>query len=321
MPKLSVIIPIWGVEKYIEQCAHSLFTQTLDEVEYIFINDCTPDRSIELLLRVLEEYPKRKDQVHILHNEKNLGQGGARKRGILSATGDYVIHCDPDDWVDDNWLETLYEKAVSTHAEVVWCGFTSCYEDGKRVYFANKAEPTINDCFLKLITGVKWGSLCCHLIKREIVQSSQIAWPTWNYCEDLALVFQYFALATNVAYINKSLYNYRYNLMSISGRRDKMNVLENIQGEINASLIGMECSKKIGLSKMFFPHSRTRMLKARGRIFGITKNDWEACKLWNSFNDGITIYDVWTSSLTLREKISASFICLYIYPLKKMICN
>ena len=321
MPKVSVIIPVYGVEKYIEQCVRSLFAQTLDDVEYIFINDCTPDRSIELLQSVLVEYPQRKEQVYIFHNEKNIGQVGTRKRGVSVAKGDYVIHCDSDDWVEENWLEILYKKAILTHAEIVWCDFTSCHEDGKRVYNANEASPTIEDFFFKLIIGIKWGTLWSHLVKREIVQSQQIVWPTWNYCEDLALVFQYITLISNVAYIKESLYNYRYNLESISGKRDKVNVLKNIQGEINASLVGIACSKKMGLSKRFAPYFCTRILKAKGRIFGIAKNDWETCKLWNSFNDGITICDVWTSSLLLREKISLSFVRLYIYPLKKIICH
>ena len=82
MPKVSVIIPVYGVEKYIERCARSLFEQTLEDMEFIFVNDCTKDNSIDILLRVIDEYPKRKSQVHILNHEFNKGLPVARQTGI-----------------------------------------------------------------------------------------------------------------------------------------------------------------------------------------------------------------------------------------------
>ena len=69
--KVSILVPVYGVEKYIERCARSLFEQTYDNIEYIFVDDCTKDRSIEILQKVLEDYPNRKNQVKILHHEKN----------------------------------------------------------------------------------------------------------------------------------------------------------------------------------------------------------------------------------------------------------
>ena len=81
MPKVSVIIPVYGVEKYIERCARSLFEQTLDDIEYLFIDDCTPDKSVDILKHVLEEYPQRKSQVVIHRMEKNSGQAAVRKWG------------------------------------------------------------------------------------------------------------------------------------------------------------------------------------------------------------------------------------------------
>ncbi len=111
MPKVSVIIPVYGVENSIERCARSLFEQTLDEMEYLFIDDCTKDRSIEVLKSVLKDYPKRKSQVTIHRMDNNSGQAKVREWGILNATGEYIIHCDSDDWVDKDIYRELYEKA------------------------------------------------------------------------------------------------------------------------------------------------------------------------------------------------------------------
>lgn len=99
MPKVSVIIPVYGVEKYIERCVRSLFEQTLDDIEYIFVDDCCLDRSIEILDNVIKEYPNRRTDIKIVHHKENKGLAQARQSGIKVATGEYFVHCDSDDWV------------------------------------------------------------------------------------------------------------------------------------------------------------------------------------------------------------------------------
>ena len=101
-PKVSVIIAIYGAERYIERCAVSLFEQSLEDIEYIFINDCTQDRSIEVLESVIERYSHRKDQIKVVNMPINSGQAAVRRRGIELATGQFIIHCDSDDWVDSS---------------------------------------------------------------------------------------------------------------------------------------------------------------------------------------------------------------------------
>jgi len=120
MPKVSVIIPVYGVEKYIERCIRSLFEQTLDDIEYIFVDDCTPDNSISILRKVLSEYPNREKQVKILHHEKNKGLAQARQTGLKIASGEYIAHCDSDDWVDKDLYKIAHNKAKSESLDV--CG-------------------------------------------------------------------------------------------------------------------------------------------------------------------------------------------------------
>ena len=115
MPKVSVIIAVYGAEKYIEKCARSLFEQTLDDIEYIFVDDCTPDKSMDILISVLSDYPNRNNQINIIHNLTNLGLGSTHTIGMKAATGDYLIHCDPDDWVEHNMYELLYNKPMKTY--------------------------------------------------------------------------------------------------------------------------------------------------------------------------------------------------------------
>ena len=125
MPKLSVIIPMYGVEKYIGRCAESLFAQTLEDVEFIFIDDCTPDRSVEILQEVIDRNQPRFAGmnwiVRIEHMPTNGGQAAVRRHGVEVATGDYLIHCDSDDWVEPDAYKRM-SQAVNPYGDGLACG-------------------------------------------------------------------------------------------------------------------------------------------------------------------------------------------------------
>ena len=126
-PKVSVIIPVYNVEKYMEKCCRSLFGQTLENMEFIFVDDCTPDNSISVIESVLQEYPQRKSQVKITHHDKNRGLPSARNTGLGLAQGNYIIHCDSDDWVAPFMYEKMYARAVAENADIVWCDILAVY--------------------------------------------------------------------------------------------------------------------------------------------------------------------------------------------------
>ena len=100
MMKVSILVPVYGVEKYIEKCAVSLFEQSYEDIEYIFVNDCTPDRSIEVLRATIARYPQRQKQVVIIDHDVNRGLGAARHTATeWAATGELVMHVDSDDYL------------------------------------------------------------------------------------------------------------------------------------------------------------------------------------------------------------------------------
>ena len=167
--KISVCIPVYGVEKYIERCARSLFEQTLkDGIEFIFVNDCTPDKSIEVLEKVLNEYPHRKDQVKIINHAQNCGLVSARKTSLEHAVGDYIVHCDSDDWCDPNLYEAMYNVAVENDADMVCCSHILEYESGKRIFVTVKKSASAGEYIQKHLQG-NFFSLCTKLCKRSIV--------------------------------------------------------------------------------------------------------------------------------------------------------
>ena len=119
MLKVSILTPIYGVEKYIEQSARSLFEQSYASIEYIFVDDCTPDKSIGILQSLLKEYPERAQQVRIIHHDRNRGVGAARQTALMAATGDYLLFADSDDMLPEDAVEKLAGKADSSHADLI----------------------------------------------------------------------------------------------------------------------------------------------------------------------------------------------------------
>ena len=123
-PKISVLIPVYNVEKYVKRCLSSVLNQTMQEgVEVIIVNDCTPDHSIEVIFETLRAYSGNekgeKMLVRVVNHDTNRGQAAVRNTAMNYATGDYVIHVDSDDWIEPDMLEEMYRKAISTDADVV----------------------------------------------------------------------------------------------------------------------------------------------------------------------------------------------------------
>ena len=119
---VSLLVPVYGVEKYIRKCAVTLFEQTYKDIEYVFVDDCTLDNSIGVLKDVLKNYPER-NNVKIIRHDRNRGLAAARKTALLAATGDYVIHVDSDDWVSVDMVAKLVEQARKSNADLVDCNY------------------------------------------------------------------------------------------------------------------------------------------------------------------------------------------------------
>lgn len=116
---LSILVPIYNVADKIERCVVSLMEQTYADIEYIFVNDCTPDNSIEVLQRVVDRYPERREQVRILHHEVNKGLGGARNTGYDTASGEVIMIVDSDDYIPTDACEKLLRKMQESGADIV----------------------------------------------------------------------------------------------------------------------------------------------------------------------------------------------------------
>ena len=133
---VSVIVPVYKVEAFIGRCIRSLMEQTLREVEFIIVDDCSPDRSIAVAEAVMQNYPERHAQVHLIHHEVNKGLPAARNTGLAVAKGEYVFHCDSDDFIEPVMLEKLYDEAKRQDADIkdrmpTSCGAIGCFRSDR----------------------------------------------------------------------------------------------------------------------------------------------------------------------------------------------
>lgn len=207
MSKVSVIIPIFRVEKFIERCAISLFEQTLDSIEYIFVDDTTPDKSIEILTDVLERYPQRKPQVTILRHDMNKGLPAARNSGLSVAGGEYVFHCDSDDYLESNALEQMLNVAEKTDSDIVWCDYYLSFSMNERIMVQPNYSNS-QEAIKGMLSGTMKYNVWNKLAKRRLYVNNSISFPAGHSMGEDMTMIKLFAHAKKVAYINAPLYHY-----------------------------------------------------------------------------------------------------------------
>lgn len=196
--KISILVPIYNAEKYIVRCAKSLFGQTYDNIEFVFVNDCTPDNSIKILRDILNEYPERKIQTKIISHKRNLGVAAARNTLLDNATGDYILWVDADDFIGNKATEILAAKVAKTKADIV------CY--GTAIYSAYRIKPfklinitTSKNLIFGFLSSSITTSLWGYMVKRCLFINNSIKFiETLDIGEDLYVLTQLAWHAKNI---------------------------------------------------------------------------------------------------------------------------
>lgn len=226
-PKVSILVPVYGVEKFIERCAVSLFEQTFESIEYIFVNDCTKDNSIEVLNSVISRYPLRKPFIRIINHVKNKGLAGARNTGIENALGDYILHVDSDDYIEVSMIEDMYLTAINDKSEVVICNY---FLEWKNVFklVELKGSECKNEVICNLLSGELAPSIWNKLILRDVYQRGDIkAIEGVNMGEDYLVTPRLVYYANKVSFLNKPLYHYiQYNSGSYTKKSNDKNIYD-----------------------------------------------------------------------------------------------
>lgn len=221
--KLSIIVPVYNVEKYLEECVDSLLNQTLSDLEIFLVDDGSTDRSGAIADRFAKENP---DRVHTLHLE-NGGQGRARNAALPMAQGDYIGFVDSDDWIERDMYEKMLDRAEQTGADVVVCDFLEHYADGR--------EQTLPACFQDHPLSAA-GSSCNKIFRRSLV--GDLRFPEGLWYEDFYFSAVMLLRSKRTEFIPEPLYVYRRGQESTmhnnNARKnlDMLKIMELIEREI-----------------------------------------------------------------------------------------
>ena len=226
-PQVSIIIPVYNVERYLRRCVESILNQSLSNLELIMIDDFSTDGS----LNIAEEYEKKDRRVHVLHNEENLGPMISRETGYLRAQGDFVTFCDADDALPLDSIEILYNNAINTKSDIVF-GYM------RYIDVSGKQEDMIRSPFRQagriefyesMLSGSTPHSLCAKLFKRELLHDHNYQnFPHFTNGEDGLLLYQVVANVNKVTYVDMPVYNYYQNWQSSTQKRFSDNAIRNI---------------------------------------------------------------------------------------------
>lgn len=181
--------------------------QTLDDVEFIFVDDCSPDGSLAVLERVLNDYPQRQPQTRIIHHSENCGLPAARNTGLAAATGDYIFHCDSDDFIERDALQSMYEAAVKVDADIVYTDWYLTYPEKQRLMRC-PSYGTPEKALQGLLHGTMKYNVWNKLVRRSLYINNHIRFPKGHGMgEDMTMILL-FAKAQRIAHLPKATYHY-----------------------------------------------------------------------------------------------------------------
>ena len=214
MPKVSVIIPVYNVEKYLRQCMDSVVNQTLSDIEIICVNDCSPDNS----LSILQEYADKDKRIKVIDLPQNGGLGHARNVVLDITTGDYIMYLDSDDWLELNACEIAYNHISKNKNDFVFFNYNNYSDDTKEIQYNDKrfeslaSQPNLSDInpaeidksFFSPVTA--WSKI----YNREFLLINKMKfYEERKTYEDKFFYTRALNCANSISFINKPLYNYR----------------------------------------------------------------------------------------------------------------
>lgn len=211
--KVSILVPFYKVEKYVGRCVESLFTQTYQNIEYVFVNDCTPDKSMEVINEKIEKYGMTSKCKMIVH-EQNLGISASRNDCLDNMTGDYFLFIDSDDYIDKDMVELLVEAAIKENADISGCGYIEEYADHSVEHpqkYTNDHDEMMRAITLLTIKGVMWKLLVRSTIVTEHRDEVRFI-PDRNMVDDYLFCCQIFYYAQRFAGVDRCMYHWiQYN--------------------------------------------------------------------------------------------------------------
>lgn len=320
MFKVSIIVPIFNVEKYLDRCMQSLISQTLEDIEIIMVDDGSLDNCPKLC----DDYAKMDSRIKVIH-KKNGGLSDARNAGLDVANGEYVAFVDSDDYTSLEAYETLYSKAKEVNADIVYAGFK--YQN---------ADGTVDNCFLldhtfedvneitqflgSMIYDTKpreksvWMSVWNGIYRRELLERNKIRFKSEReyLSEDIIFHAQLIPLCKRIVCIPKTFYNYCYNGTSLTRKFNIQKIESNFRlYEALTAIIKKYCISDIQWHISLFFVGYTRGIILRGIIMSdmpLNKKRKFCMKVYNYSKWPGVIQSLYKKDIPIFDKIGIFFI-------------
>jgi glycosyltransferase involved in cell wall biosynthesis len=213
-----------------ERSLRSLLEQTLDDIEFILVDDRSQDSAYEIAMSIIAEkrYSHLKDNIKVIRHQENKGVPAVRRTGWEVSTGDYIYQFDSDDWMDRDMLRKLWEKAVEGDYDIVECNYLDT--DGK----GNYRDRYRRVQYKPYEDWIKWPSCSCvyNKIVRRSVYQNEIIWPTHPYLEDYVLMSQLYYYSRATFYLDEVLYYYYQNPSGIMCSIDKRRKVKGLKEQL-----------------------------------------------------------------------------------------
>ena len=316
--KISYIVAVYNVADYIEPCARSLFEQTLEDIEIVFVDDASKDNSVAIIRRTLEDYPQKQGRVKIVEHEENKGTSVTRWDGLHEATGEFVNFIDGDDYVEPQMGELMYGKAMETGADVVVCDglryrpnevvLVSLAPQGIKGNGENVRDDTINR---KVSPGA-----CYKLIKRSLLLANDIVWPVSSMADDVVISDVALYYATKISHVPVPLYHYRLNPKSTSNVRSPEHRANRQRMFVQNNKILFDFFEKEGVTEKYKEGIWTNKVMAKNEVLPFT-NKWKYRRLWLRTYPEVNrmlLFGDKNYKSTYREKFWLAVICLGLFP-------
>lgn len=220
--RFSIIVPVYRVEQYIDQCVQSVLAQNFSDYELILVDDGSPDRCPKMCDGYAAEYP----QIQVVH-KANGGLSSARNEGMVKATGDYILFLDSDDWWDDSDALAGLDKTIEdTHADVVVFRMKKYYQKENQFSCANSIvnKARLADVDYLMEQNLFIASACDKAIRRECIWKYNLSFRVGQLSEDIEWCCKILLSGMSVAFYNHAFYVYRQNSASISHNVSRRNL-------------------------------------------------------------------------------------------------
>lgn len=218
--KVSIIVPIYNVEKYLEKCVNSILNQTYKNIEVLLVDDCSTDNSGE----IAKQYEQKDNRCKYIKREKNGGLSAARNTGLEYATGEYLSFIDSDDWISENFILHLLQKAKEQNADITVCDYIMIDDNGKETIGNTLENLDDNSSIEEKIAYIR-NHVVTKLYNREFFMKQNLKFPEEvRRAAEMGLSIPMLTRTNKIAILKEPLYYYyqRSNSLSNNRKREKM---------------------------------------------------------------------------------------------------